>query len=58
LEIILPEDPVMLLLGIYAKDTIPQGHILHYVHSSFICNSVISEMTKDVEHFFKWFLVI
>jgi hypothetical protein len=39
LEIALPEDPAIPLLGIYPKDTMPQGHMNHYVHSSSICDS-------------------
>jgi hypothetical protein len=37
LEIHLPEDPAITLLGIYPKLT-PQGHVFHYVHSSLVCD--------------------
>jgi hypothetical protein len=40
LEIGLPEDPAIPLLGIYPKNaTMPQEHMFHYVHSSLICDS-------------------
>jgi hypothetical protein len=38
LDIVLPEDPAIPLLGIYPEDA-PEGHMLHYVHSSLIYNS-------------------
>jgi hypothetical protein len=41
LEIDIPEDPAIPLLGKYPKDalTIPQGYVLHYVHRSLICET-------------------
>jgi hypothetical protein len=41
LERDLPEDPAITLLGIYSKDApnMPQGQVLHYVHSGLICDS-------------------
>jgi hypothetical protein len=40
------EDPAIPLLGIYSNvPTMPQGHMFHYVHSSFICNSQKLETT-------------
>jgi hypothetical protein len=47
LEIDLPEDPAIPLLGIYPKDapTMPQGHLYHYVYSSLICDSQKLETT-------------
>jgi hypothetical protein len=40
LEIDLPEDPTIPLLGIYPKDpTMPQGHVFLCVHSGLICDS-------------------
>jgi hypothetical protein len=41
LEIDLPEDPAISLLGIYPKDapTLPQRHVLPYVQNSLICDS-------------------
>jgi hypothetical protein len=48
LEIDLPEDPAILLLGIYPKDapTLPQGHMFHYGHSSLVCDSQSQETTQ------------
>jgi hypothetical protein len=48
LEIDLPEDPAIPLLGIYPKDAPPchRGHMLHYVHSDLICDSQKLEITK------------
>jgi len=41
LGIVLPQDSVILLLGLYPKRccTIPQGHLLNHIHNSFICKS-------------------
>jgi hypothetical protein len=48
LEIALPEDPAIPLLGILPKrcSSISQGHVFHYVHSSLICNSQKLETTQ------------
>jgi hypothetical protein len=47
LGILLPGDPAILLLSIYPKMlTIPHGHMHHYVHSSFICNSQKLEIVQ------------
>lgn len=43
LDIVLPEDPAIPLLGIYPEDA---GHMLHYVHSSLIYNSQKLERTQ------------
>jgi hypothetical protein len=39
LDIILPEDPAIPLLGIYPEDVPTSGHMLHYVCSWLIYNS-------------------
>jgi hypothetical protein len=44
LDIVLPEDPVIPLLGIYSKDG--QEHILHYIHNCLIYNSQKLERTQ------------
>jgi hypothetical protein len=44
LEIDLPEDSAIPLLGIYPKDA-PQGHVFDYVHSGLICDSQKLEIT-------------
>ena len=41
LDIVLSEDPAIPLLAIY-----PEGHMLHYVHSSLIYNSQKLERTQ------------
>jgi hypothetical protein len=41
LDIVLPEDPAIPLLGIF-----PEGHILHYVHNSLTYNSKKLERTQ------------
>jgi len=49
LDIELPEDPAIPLLGIYIPrrcSNILQGHMLHYVHSSLIYNSQKLERTQ------------
>jgi len=48
LEILLPKDRAILLLGIYPKGcpTIPQGPIFHHVHSSLISIIQKLETTK------------
>ena len=48
LEIVLCEVPAIPLLGIYPKDALPyhKGHLLHYVHSSFIGNRQKLETTQ------------
>jgi hypothetical protein len=49
LDIVLPEDPAIPLLGIYPED-VPTGNkkktMLHYVHSSLIYNSQKLERTQ------------
>jgi len=48
LEIILPADLVVPLLGIYPKDapTCNKGHVFHYVHSNLIYNTQKLETTQ------------
>jgi hypothetical protein len=52
LKIDLPEDPaipllVLLSFGIPKRcSTMPQGHVLHYVHSGIICDSQNLETTQ------------
>jgi hypothetical protein len=49
LEIVLPEDQAIMLLGIYPKDAPPYHKDMcstHYVHSSFIPNSQKLETTQ------------
>jgi hypothetical protein len=48
LEIVLPEDPAIPLLGIYPKkcSNVKQGHMLYYVHSIFIYKSQKLERTR------------
>jgi hypothetical protein len=47
LEMDLPEDPAVPLLSILKRyPTMPQGHLLHYVHSSLICDSQELETTQ------------
>jgi hypothetical protein len=47
LDIVISEDPAIPLLGIHPEDvpTCNKGHMLHYVHSSFIYNSQKLERT-------------
>jgi hypothetical protein len=48
LEIDPPEDSTILLLGICPEDAPPpiQGHRLHYVYSSLICDTKKVEITQ------------
>jgi hypothetical protein len=47
LEIDLPKDPAIPLLGIYPKDAPSQGHVLYYVLSSgLICDSQKMQTTQ------------
>jgi hypothetical protein len=48
LDIVLPEDPAIPLLGIYPEDvpTGKKGHMLHYIHSGLIYNSQKLERTQ------------
>ncbi|EDL75144.1 rCG65845 [Rattus norvegicus] len=48
LDIELPEDPAIPLLGIYPQDapTYKKRHVLHYVHSSLVYNSQKLERTQ------------
>jgi hypothetical protein len=48
LDIVLPEDPAICLLGIYPEDvtTYEDTYMLHYVHSSLIYNSQKLERTQ------------
>jgi hypothetical protein len=45
LEIVLPEDPAIPLMGIYPEDA-PTYNMLHYVHRSLIYNSQKLETTQ------------
>ena len=45
MNIVLPEDPAIPLLGIYPEDA-PTYNKLHYVHSSLIYNSQKLERTQ------------
>jgi hypothetical protein len=46
LEIVLPEDPAIPLLGLYPKDAPPCHKMLHYVHISLFYNSQNLETTQ------------
>jgi hypothetical protein len=46
LDIVLPEDPEIPLLGIYPEDVLTRKNMLHYVHSSLIYKRQKLERTQ------------